>query len=340
MHDTAYTPHKCYGFFDRLEALCIGLELSEIKMLSGESDVLPTQTDTHTLFTKNVALKTPIASAAMDNVTESRMAIAIAKVGGIGVIHRNLSPKDQAAEVRKVKRHLNGIIENPEVVRDHWTMKQVFDYRRERDIRFRKFPVLNDANILVGWLGRDQFDFCMDDMKKVSEIMAPIKVTAHPNTKPEVALGLMCKHGVRLLPLVTTDGRPVEMYVFSDVNRIVKEPSSAFNVDQNGRLRVAAAVGVGDDALARCAEFPDDIDVVVIDSAHANTTSVVETMRQIKLHSNAKFDLMVGNISRGDAALRLIGEGADGLKVGQGPGSICTTQNVSGVGRGQLTAVH
>lgn len=333
-----HLPYACDSFFDKMAEMYLGLEYGEVKMLPQESDVLPTATQTNSYFSRNVPLKIPLVSAAMDNVTESKMATAIAKLGGIGVIHRHLSPKDQGEEIRKVKRCLNALIDKPETVYAYQMMSEVSALRKERGLPYRKFPVLDAERKVVGMLTRDEFDFCTDETQLIERVMTPIKITADPNTTLDEAYAIMCEHRVRMLPLVTEDNRLVAMYVFSDVNRTLKDKSSMFNVDANGRLRVAAAIGVAD-ALARCKEFPDDVDAVVIDTAHAHSASVIETVQLLK-REGLRCDIVAGNASSGDATSRLFNAGADGIKIGQGPGSICTTQIVSGHGRGQLTAVH
>ncbi|MBI2048634.1 MAG: IMP dehydrogenase [Parcubacteria group bacterium] len=331
--------HACDSFFDRMAELALGLEFNDVKLCPSYSDFLPADADTASRFSRNVPLKVPIVSAAMDNVTEAPMAIAMAKAGGLGIIHRNLTPKEQGAQVRIVKRHLNGLIERPITARTTETIEAVLNRRRAQGFTFHKFPVINEEGRLAGILTKDDFEFCDDPSKKVGEVMTTELITAPPDTPLNEAYVIMLTKGKKALPLVSAHGELAGMYDFSDVKRLVSGGNSTYNLDAKGRLRVGAAIGVGENALKYIEAFPDDIDVVVIDTAHGDSKAVIDTIRMLKSMS-LSCDVVAGNISRADAALRLADAGADGIKVGQGPGSICTTQIVSGAGRCQLTAIH
>lgn len=330
----------CDGFFEAMDKLRLAVTFGEVRLRAGYSEVEPANAVLESQFSRHVAVKTPIISAAMDTVTESAMAIALAMLGGLGVIHRNLSTKDQGEEIRRVKFHLSGLIRHPITIQETATMADVEAMREKRGFNFHSFPVLNTDNRLVGLLTQNDFDFCLDKRQVVSAVMTRDLISAPPGTTVTIAFDTLIKAKKKVLPLIDpATGLLVGMYLFSDLQRIISGTSSAYNVDDQGRLRVGAAVGVGDDALERAAELNGYADVLVIDAAHGDTLKVKETLKALKAQFPA-LDVVAGNISQGDAARRLVDWGADGVKVGQGPGSICTTRLVTGYGCPQVTAIY
>lgn len=329
---------KCDRFFDVLEASGLAVTYDEVRLRTGYSEVAPGSVSLETRFSRHVPIKVPIASAAMDTVTESRMAIAIAKLGGIGVIHRGLSPAAQKEEVRRVKFHLSGMIASPITVSESMKLHEINTMRAERHFSFHTFPVLNGDGKLVGLLTQNDFDFCEDPSQTAAEVMTRDLITAGHDVSMDEAYRMMRAAKKKVLPLVDGEGHLMGMYLLSDLARVKSGNAAAYNVDQQGRLRVAAAVGTGSEALERVGPLAKHVDVIVIDTAHGDSLAVFETLREIK--KNCDIDVVVGNVSEGSSAQALVEAGADGIKVGQGPGSICTTRIVSGIGCPQVTAVY
>ncbi len=326
-------------FFKKMNELGLALTYGDVLLASGHSTVPPSEVSLDTRFSRNVPLGIPVVSAAMNTVTEWRMAIAMAMLGGIGVIHRSLSPEEQASQVKRVKFYLNGLIDKPVTARQDQTIEDILQHRAHKGWSFHSFPVVNSRGKLVGLLTKNDFDFCDDPQQVASKVMTTNVITAPPKTSLTQAYKIMTKDRKKLLPLVDRQGLLTGVYIFSDVLRIRNETSVAHNVDSNHRLRVAAAVGTGDEALRRVGLMHKRLDVVVIDTAHGDSKLVYETLRAVK-RSYPKLDVVVGNVSEGASAKRLVDAGADGIKVGQGPGSICTTRVVAGIGRAQVSAVH
>lgn len=316
------------------------LAFKDVRLRTAYSEVLPDEVDVSSQFSRNVPLKIPIVSAAMDTVTEAPMAIEMAKLGGLGVIHRNLTPEEQARHVSKVKHHLNGLIQKPICIGEEETLEEVLRKRREKGYAFDSFPVLNRENKLVGIVTETDFKFSGDNSKLVKDIMCTNLWTAPNGTSLSDAYKMMMKEKRKLLPLIDKNGELAGMYVFSDVKRIITRSAETYNVDSNNRLRVAAAIGTGESEFERAELLVNaDVDVLVIDTAHADTKSAINALKKLKKkYSNV--DIVVGNISIGDSAKRLTDAGADGIKVGQGPGSICTTRIIAGVGRSQVSAIY
>ncbi|MDP1694071.1 MAG: IMP dehydrogenase [Candidatus Woesearchaeota archaeon] len=314
------------------------LTFDDVRLRTGYSEVMPDDVDTSTLFSRHIPLKIPLVSAAMDTVTEYKMAIALAKLGGLGIIHRNLTPVEQAKQVARVKFHLNGKIRDPICVYETMTLQEISELRKEKGYTFHTFPVVDKQRKLLGVLTENDFDFCDDPSQLVRTIMSTRLVTSNSRTTIEEAYEQMMRKKKKLLPLVDKQGRLTGLYVFSDVRRIVRSSNALYNVDENGQLRVGAAIGVNDSA--RVEKLLDKkVDVVVIDTAHADTKSVLQTLKQLK-KSFPSLDVVAGNISEPESAKRLLDAGADGIKVGQGGGSICTTRIVTGIGSPQVSAVY
>jgi IMP dehydrogenase len=318
------------------------LTYDDVRIETGPSEVAPSEVNIESRFSANVELKIPVISAAMDTVTEAKMAIAMAKLGGLGVIHAGLDPERQGEEVRRVKWHLNARIDKPITVYGEQTLSEVLEMCDKRDFDFRSFPVVNEENRLVGMLTQNDFDsFKGKPETTVNKAMTPAADVRSAGSKvtPQNAHALMLKHKVKTLPLLDRSKRLKGLYVRSDTERIVEGNPDKYNLDVNGRLRVAAAVPTDEEALVRVADMLEYLDVAVIDSAQGDSKYAFQTLKQLK-ETYPHLDVVVGNISSAKSARLLAEHGADGIKVGQGPGSICTTRIETGIGKPQVSAVY
>jgi IMP dehydrogenase len=313
-----------------------GLTFDDVLLVPAESEVLPSEVSTATRFTREIALEIPIAAAAMDTVTEARLAIALARAGGIGVVHRNLSIEAQAAEVDKVKRSEAGMIVEPVTLAADDTVEQALAVMAH--YRISGLPVTDADGRLVGILTNRDLRFQHDTALPVSALMtARNLVTAPVGTTLDDAEELLHRHRIEKLPVVDGDGRLRGLITVKDIQKRIDYPFST--KDEKGRLRVAAAVGVGPDAFERAqALVEEEVDVLVVDTAHGHSRGVIDTVRRLREAFDVQ--LVAGNIATFEAAEALIEVGVDGLKVGIGPGSICTTRIVAGVGVPQITAIH
>ena len=312
-----------------------GLTFDDVLLVPNYSEVLPKNVATGTALTKNINLYIPFMSAAMDTVTESRMAIAMAEQGGIGIIHKNLSIADQAREVELVKRHESGRIIDPITLPITATVGDVLEIQKKRYIG--GFPVLNDDGTLAGIVTNRDLRFQKNEKTLIREIMTTKLVTGGPKTSIEEANNLFSKYGIEKLPLVDKNNKLVGLITYRDIAKSKEYPNAT--KDNLGRLRVGAAVGAGADVLTQVeALVKNNVDVVCVDTAHGHSQGVLEAVAKIR-KAFPKLDIIAGNIGTGEAALALIKAGADAVKVGIGPGSICTTRMVSGVGVPQLSAV-
>jgi IMP dehydrogenase len=318
----------------------LALTYDDVRMRPAASMVSAKEVKITSRFSRNVPLKAPLVSAAMDTVTESSMAIELAKHGGIGVIHCALTPEKQKDEVRRVKLHLNALVEKPVTVEEALTVDDVLAICKKNRFEFRTFPVVNKSGKLVGLVTQNDFDLA-DLNDKLKDIMTPLKnvITAPPNTTTRKAVELMLKNKQKTLPLVDAAGKVVGLYVYSDVHRALRGDDAMYNLDAHGRLRVAAAVPTDDEAITRVELMQEYLDVVVIDTAQGDSRFAFETLKKLK-KVFPKLDVVVGNVSSGESAKLLAEAGADGVKVGQGPGSICTTRIETGIGVPQVTAVY
>ena len=309
----------------------------DVLLLPAYSQVLPGEADTRTRLTREIALNIPLVSAAMDTVTEAPMAIAMAQAGGIGVIHKNLSAEEQAAQVRRVKKFESGMVVNPLTIHPDQTLAEV---RAIQDAhRISGIPVVErGTNRLVGIVTNRDVRFATDPNLRVYELMTRENlVTARPDVTPEQARALLHKHRIEKLLVTDEQGRCVGLITVKDMEKAQANPNAA--KDSLGRLRVAAAVGVGEDGLKRArALVAAEVDVLVVDTAHGHSAGVLRAIEAIKRVSN-EVQVVAGNIATPEAARALIEAGADAVKIGIGPGSICTTRIVAGVGVPQLTAV-
>ena len=313
------------------------LTFDDVLLLPAESAVLPTGVDTQTRLTNSIPLNIPLVSAAMDTVTESNMAIAMAQAGGIGVIHRNMSVEAQAAEVYRVKRFEAGLVLDPVTISPDSTISELRAVKSQHG--FSGFPVIDDSGALVGMITNRDIRFVSDDSVKVSTMMTTEVVTVPEHVDPEIAKKLLHQHRIEKLIVIDDEGRCAGMMTVRDIQRSRDNPKSC--KDSQGRLRVAAATGTGDKGVARAlALYEAGVDAVVVDTAHGHSHGVIDAVRAIRGQAPEGAQIIAGNIATGAAAEILIEAGADAVKVGIGPGSICTTRIVSGVGVPQLTAVQ
>jgi IMP dehydrogenase len=313
-----------------------GLTYDDVLLVPAYSEILPREVSIKTKFSRNITLNVPIVSAAMDTVTESAMAIAIAREGGIGVLHKNMSMEQQAAEVRKVKRAESGMIQDPVTLSKDATVGDA--QRTMKEYGIGGIPITDETGKLIGIVTNRDLRFEKDYARKLSEIMTSEGlVTVAQGTSLKEAELILQKNKIEKLPVVDDKGLLLGLITFRDITKLTQKPNA--NKDQFGRLRVAAAVGVTSDAVERAEALVNaQVDAIIIDTAHGHTKGVVLVLKAVK----AKFpdlDVIVGNIATGDAAKYLVEAGADAVKVGIGPGSICTTRVVAGVGFPQFSAV-
>jgi IMP dehydrogenase len=314
-----------------------GLTYDDVLLVPAHSAVLPREANLTTRFSRNIELKIPIVSAAMDTVTESKMAIAMAQEGGIGVIHKNMSIEQQAIEVKKVKRAENGMILNPVTVSANARVIDALNMMREYSIG--GIPVVDKKNKLVGIVTNRDLRFERDMDKPIQEVMTKENlITTTEFTNFEEAAQILQEFKIEKLPVVNSDYKLVGLITYKDIIKIEAHPNSC--KDSRGRLRVAAAVGIAANTMQRVASLVDaGVDAVVVDTAHGHSEGVLKMAKQVK-KKYPEIDLVVGNVATREAALDLLAAGADGIKVGIGPGSICTTRIVAGVGVPQLTAIY
>lgn len=316
-----------------------GLTFDDISLITQYADFLPADTSVKTRFTRNVSLNIPFVSAAMDTVTESAMAIAMARLGGIGVIHKNLSIERQSEEVRKVKLFLNGKIKSPVTFHPEQTIADIMRIKREQGYSFSGFPIVDHAGHVLGLIAGRDIKFIADTSKKVGDVMTKEIITAPDTISIFDAYKIMVEHKVGKLPVVNADGILTGLYSFQDIKSLIEHENPDYNRDSKHQLRCAAGIGPHDDerieALLRAG-----VDVLVLDTAHGHTKGVIETAKYVKKTYGDKVDLVAGNIATAEAARALADAGVDGIKVGIGPGSICTTRVVAGVGVPQVTAVY
>ena len=313
------------------------LTFDDVLLVPAESDVLPAQADTRTNITRSITLGIPLMSAAMDTVTESRIAIALAQHGGIGVIHKNLDIAAQAAEVRRVKKFESGMVVNPVTIHPDQPLADALGLMA--DFRISGIPVVErGSGRLVGILTNRDVRFASDAQQPVSELMTKDKlVTVRESVEKDEAKRLLHQHRIEKLLVVDAQYRCVGLVTVKDIEKAQAHPDAC--KDDKGRLRVAAATGVGPDGIERAAALLDaGVDIVVVDTAHGHSLGVIEAVRRIK-QMNSQAQVIGGNIATAEAARALIDAGADAVKVGIGPGTICTTRMVAGVGVPQLSAV-
>lgn len=314
-----------------------GLTFDDVLLIPAYSEVLPRDVDLTTQFSRNIKLNIPFVSAAMDTVTEAQLAIAIAREGGIGVIHKNMSIEAQAQQVRFVKRAENGMISNPVSTTADKTVGEALGMMH--DYKIGGVPVVDEQNRLVGIVTNRDLRFQRDMKRKIKDVMTSKNlITTGRNTDLEAATDILQKYKIEKLPVVDADNKLIGLITYKDITKAKDKPFACKDV--NGRLRVAAGVGVTHDTMERVAALVDaEVDAIVIDTAHGHTKGVVEMLKKVK-STYPQIDVVVGNIATGEAAKYLVEAGADAVKVGIGPGSICTTRVVAGIGVPQLSAIY
>ena len=315
-----------------------GLTFDDVLLIPAESDVLPNEVDLSTKLTKDITLNIPLMTSAMDTVTESNMAIAIAREGGIGVIHKNMTIEDQATEVDKVKRSENGVITNPFFLSPRHLAQDAEDLMRKYKIS--GVPICEADGTLVGILTNRDMRFMTDFSVPISTVMTPKDklVTAMAGTTLEEAKKILMRSKVEKLPLVDKNGKLTGLVTIKDIEKAVQFPNSAR--DEKGRLLCGAAIGITANVLERAHALVDaQVDVLVLDSAHGHSKNIMTTLKKVK-EAFPHVPVIAGNIATAEAAEALIEAGADAVKVGIGPGSICTTRIVAGIGVPQITAVY
>lgn len=322
--------------FIKDKVLFEGLTFDDVLLIPSYSEVLPREVDISSMFSRNIRINTPVVSAAMDTVTEADLAIAIAQEGGIGVIHKNMTIEKQASQIKKVKRAENVMIYDPVTINLEATVAEALNLMNE--YRIGGILVVDNNGILKGIVTNRDLRFETNYSRKITQVMTTNLITSDHQTNLETAARILQKHKIEKLPIVDEKGKLVGLITYKDITKTKDRPNSC--KDDKGRLRVAGAVGIAADTLKRVEALVNaNADAIVIDTAHGHTKSVVGILRDIK-KSYPHIDVVAGNIGTADAAKKLADLGADGLKVGIGPGSICTTRVVAGVGIPQLSAVY
>jgi IMP dehydrogenase len=325
------------GGDDPAKIAMLGLTFDDVLLLPAASDVIPATADTSSRLTRKIRLNVPLVSSAMDTVTEARMAIAMARAGGIGVLHRNLSITEQASQVEMVKRSEAGMVTDPVTCSPDNTLAEV-DAMCAR-FHISGLPVVDRDGALLGIITNRDMRFEVDMNKRVAEVMtkSPL-ITAQQGVTADAALGLLRRNKIEKLPIVDGHGRLTGLITVKDFVKTEKHPNAT--KDSDGRLLVGAAVGVGDDAWDRAMALVDaGVDVIVVDTAHAHNRRVLDMVGKVKAEFGHKVEVVGGNVATRGAAAALVEAGADAVKVGVGPGSICTTRVVAGVGAPQITAI-
>jgi len=313
-----------------------GLTFDDVLLVPSYSEVLPREVDLSSMFSRNIRINTPVVSAAMDTVTEDELAIAIAREGGIGVIHKNMSIEKQAAQVKRVKRAENVMIFDPITINLNATVAEAVNLMSEYKIG--GIPVIDKNGILKGIVTNRDLRFENNKKRKITEVMTTALITINHQTNLEAAARILQKHKIEKLPMIDEAGKLIGLITYKDITKTKDRPCSC--KDDKGRLRVAAAVGIAADTLQRAeALINANVDALVIDTAHAHTISVIRMLKEIKKNYPG-IEVIVGNIGTAEAAKKLVNEGADAVKVGIGPGSICTTRIIAGVGIPQLSAIY
>ena len=314
-----------------------GVTFDDVLLIPAYSNVLPYEVTLNSKFTKNISINTPILSAAMDTVTESAMAIAIAQQGGIGIIHKSMSPEEQAAEVRKVKRSESGMIQDPVTLLENSTVGDALQLMKE--FKIGGIPIIDSNNILKGIVTNRDLRFEKNNAKSILEVMTSenLVTETNENISLELAEKILQKNKIEKLLIVDKEYKLTGLITYRDIIKVIKHPNSC--KDSFGRLRVAAAVGITKDTIDRVTALKNaGVDAVVIDTAHGHSQGVIDALKLVK-STFPDLDVIVGNIATAEAARMLVDNGADAVKVGIGPGSICTTRIIAGVGVPQLSAV-
>jgi IMP dehydrogenase len=320
----------------------IGLTYDDVLLLPGQSDVIPSGVNTATQVSRNISIAVPLISSAMDTVTEARMAISMARQGGLGILHRNLSIEDQATQVDLVKRSEAGMISHPVTTTPYKTIQEVDDLCGK--YRVSGLPVIDEAGLLVGIVTNRDMRFVLEVQRTttlVKDVMTPMPlIVGKVGINPDEAMAMLAQHRIEKLPLVDNNGKLRGLITVKDFDKSEKYPNAS--KDGAGRLLVGAAIGVGPDAWERAMALVETgVDMLVVDTAHGHNSAVLEMIRRLKNEHFAQHaDIVGGNVATREGAQAIVDAGADGVKVGVGPGSICTTRVVAGVGVPQITAVY
>lgn len=331
---------KCDAFFNAQRERFFAVGFDDLRLRTDYSEIIPEEAELQSKFSRNIGLQIPIVSSPMDTVTETKMAIAMAMAGGLGIIHKGLSPARQAAQVAKVKHRMNAFIYDPICVSAQDKVADVLRMRKEKDYGFSSFPVVDGERHLLGMVTSNDFEFCNNPQEStIADIMSANPICAD-SVDMEKAYQIMLLNHKKILPVINVERKLIGIYTLTDLKRIMSNNASGFNLDSKGSLVVGAAIGVHVNDYERAQMLVDKgVNVLVVDTAHGDSYNALNMLRYLK----AKYpgiDVVVGNISEGAAAKRLVDAGADGIRVGQGPGSICTTRIVSGIGHPQVSAVH
>ncbi|HET6990030.1 MAG TPA: IMP dehydrogenase, partial [Bacteroidia bacterium] len=320
---------------DNSKFLGEGLTYDDVLLVPDYSEVLPREVDIRTKFSRNISINSPIVSAAMDTVTEYELAIAIAREGGIGVIHKNMTIEQQAAQVRRVKRSESGMVQDPVTLNENALISDAL--KLMRDNKIGGIPVVDKNGLLVGIITNRDLRFEKNLKRPVREVMTSQNIITTKVTDLKKAEQILQNNKIEKLPVVDKNNKLIGLITYRDISKIKERPNAS--KDDLGRLRVAAALGVTSDALERAQALVNaGVDAMIIDTAHGHSKGVIEMLKLVK-KTFPYIDIIVGNVATGEAGLALVKAGADGVKVGIGPGSICTTRVIAGVGVPQLSAV-
>ncbi len=320
---------------DNSKFLGEGLTYDDVLLVPAYSEILPREVDIRTKFSRNISINSPIVSAAMDTVTEFELAIAIAREGGIGVIHKNMTIEQQAAQVRRVKRSESGMVQDPVTLNEDALISDALKLMRENKIG--GIPVITKSGLLVGIVTNRDLRFEKNLKRPVREVMTSENIITTKVTDLKKAEQILQHNKIEKLPVVDKNNKLIGLITYRDISKIKERPNAS--KDDLGRLRVAAAIGVTADAIERATALVNaGVDAMIIDTAHGHSKGVLEMLKLVK-KTFPNVDIIVGNVATGEAGLALVKAGADGVKVGIGPGSICTTRVIAGVGVPQLTAV-
>ncbi len=320
---------------DNSKFLGEGLTYDDVLLVPAYSEILPREVDIRTKFSRNISINSPIVSAAMDTVTEFELAIAIAREGGIGVIHKNMTIEQQAAQVRRVKRSESGMVQDPVTLNEDALISDALKLMRENKIG--GIPVVTKSGLLVGIVTNRDLRFEKNLKRPVREVMTSENIITTKVTDLKKAEQILQHNKIEKLPVVDKNNKLIGLITYRDISKIKERPNAS--KDDLGRLRVAAAIGVTADAIERATALVNaGVDAMIIDTAHGHSKGVLEMLKLVK-KTFPNVDIIVGNVATGEAGLALVKAGADGVKVGIGPGSICTTRVIAGVGVPQLTAV-
>ncbi len=314
-----------------------GLTFDDVLLLPAYSEILPREVDLSSKFSRSITINTPVVTAAMDTVTESKMAIAIAREGGIGVIHKNMDIEEQAHQVTSVKRAENGMIYDPITITPDKKVSDALDFMA--NYKIGGIPVVNKAGILVGIVTNRDLRFEKNMNRPISEVMTKENlISTTESTNLEKAADILQKYKIEKLPVVDKNNKLIGLVTYKDITKAKDKPFAC--KDEKGRLRVAAGIGIAGDTMERVDELiKAQVDALVIDTAHGHSIGVLEMLKRIKAKYPEK-DIVAGNIGTAEAATALVKAGADAVKVGIGPGSICTTRVIAGVGIPQLSAIY